>query len=267
MATGAASVFGLDASAASGFGVIAGAAMNNMVANNKDKAEEMAKQIGSSRLALLRYYFDVNNAYVLKKLQILMLPFRHHEWERQHSADGTGEMRPPSLDPNAPDLYLPLMGFLTYILVAGFVSGADGRFTPEVLWQTGSSGSVIVIIEVGLIKLALYLLQSEGGGAPSLDLVSCSGYKFIAAVLVLLAKTFLGAVAGYVAILACGASIGTFMVQTIRQCLVQGSGFTPGFMTNGMGSPGRKEKRTKQTYSLMAVACLQPLFFWYLSRV
>ena len=81
-----------------------------------------------------------------------------------------------------------------------------------------------MIIEVGLIKLALYLLQSEGGGAPSLDLVSCSGYKFIAAVLVLLAKTFLGAVAGYVAILACGASIGTFMVQTIRQCLVQVTG-------------------------------------------
>ena len=64
-----------------------------------------------------------------------------------------------------------------------------------------------------------------------------------------------------------GAAIGMFMMKTIQQCLVQGSGFSPGFMTNGMGSPGRSEKRKKQMYSLVGVACLQPLLFWYLSRV
>ena len=45
------------------------------------------------------------------------------------------------------DLYLPLMSYVTYILVAGFVSGADGRFTPEVLASTATTGFVIVCLE------------------------------------------------------------------------------------------------------------------------
>ena len=109
--------------------------------------------------------------------------------------------------------------------------------------------------------------QSEGPAPPFLDVASCSGYKFIAAVLVLLVKTTFGTMAGYVAIAAAGANIGTFMVKTIQQCLVQGSGFTPGFMTEGMGSPGRTDRRKKQTYGLLGIAGLQPFFFWYLSRV
>jgi hypothetical protein len=129
-----------------------------------------------------------------------------------------------------------------------------------------SSGCVIILLEVILIKLGLYLLQSGGGSsAPWLDLTSCSGYKFLAAVPVLLAKTFLGATAGYAAIAIAGANIGTFMVKTLRQSLVDGTGFTPGFMTDGMGSPVKSEKRKRETYSLLLVALLQPFIFWYLS--
>ena len=187
------------------------------------------------------------------------------------------------------------MSYVTYILVAGFVSGADGRFTPEVLWSTASTvcqhgvarvsracalrarervgrpmcacawqGMVIVLLEVGIVKLALYLLQS-GGGAAALDLAAISGYKFLAAVLVVLVKALLGTTLGYLAIALTGASIGTFMAKTLHQSLLEGTGFSPGFMTEGMGSPGRSKKR--KNYSLLGVALLQPLFFWYLSRV
>ena len=170
-------------------------------------------------LAQLRYYFDVNNAYVRHKLQVLALPFRHKEWERKTSAapGGVYEPRPPSEDPNAPDLYLPLMGYVTYILVAGFVSGADGRFTPEVLASTGSLGFGIVLFEVMAIWFCLYLLQASGTSIKLYDLASVSGYKFLAATLVVLVKTFLGTLAGYLAIIICGANIGLFMVKTLHQ--------------------------------------------------
>ena len=264
-------LWGSDASAAQqvaanvALSYLSGGGLGPSLEGSVEKLDKMSANFTNSRLDMLRYYFDVNNAYVLRKLRILLLPFRHTDWERK--ANQQGQPLRPSQDVNAPDLYLPLMGYVTYILVAGFISGADGRFTPEVLGMTASSGSAIVLLEVVLIKLLLYLLQSDGGGALSLDLASCSGYKFIAAVVVLLVKTFFGLVAGYVAILLAGAAIGMFMMKTIQQCLVQGSGFSPGFMTNGMGSPGRSEKRKKQMYSLVGVACLQPLLFWYLSRV
>ena len=74
--------------------------------------------------------------------------------------------------------------------------------------------------------------------------------------------------AGWAAIALGGASIGTFMVKTLRQALVAGSGsFTPGFVTEGMGSPGRKEQKKKQNYMLYAVAVAQFPFLWWLCRV
>ena len=74
-----------------------------------------------------------------------------------------------------------------------------------------------VLLEVFLIKLGLYLLQAGGTSAPWLDLASVSGYKFLAAVPVILMKTLFGAAAGYAAIAVAGANIGTFMVKTLRQ--------------------------------------------------
>ena len=199
-----------------------------------------------------------------------MVPYTHKEWERRTTTGANGQYvaRPPSEDVNAPDLYLPLMSYTTYILVAGFVSGTSGRFTPEVLASTASTGLVIVCLEVGMIKLALYLLQSAGGaGAAALDLCAVSGYKFVAAVMVVLLKAFFGTLTGYLAIVLAGSNIGTFMAKTLHQTLLEGTGFSPGFVTEAMGSPGRSEKKHKQNYSLLGVALLQPLFFWYLSRV
>ena len=141
-----------------------------------------------STLNLLRYYFDVNNEYVGRKLkarpffsprrahtpphrahtadrhlrarrgsrafghvavtplaravvvvvvvllglgrQVIALPISHKSWERSGHTDGTP--RPPKEDVNAPDLYLPLMAFATYVLLFGYTLGARGTFTPEV---------------------------------------------------------------------------------------------------------------------------------------
>lgn len=41
----------------------------------------------------------------------------------------------PINDENAPDLYIPLMAFITYTLLTGYVKGTKDSFTPEVLVQ------------------------------------------------------------------------------------------------------------------------------------
>lgn len=35
---------------------------------------------------------------------------------------------PPRMDINAPDLYIPIMAFTTYVLVSGIVLGTQGRY-------------------------------------------------------------------------------------------------------------------------------------------
>lgn len=270
LATGAASALGLDGTSAKVMGAMASQAATNAAMSylGTDQLQELSKTFTGSRLAVLRYYFDVSNAYVLRKLQILMLPYRHREWERQTNAVAGGGYvpKPPCDDPNAPDLYLPLMSYVTYILVAGFYSGAEGQFTPDVLASTASGGLVLVLLEVFIIKLALYLTQAANTAAPALDLAAISGYKFVGAVLVVLAKAFLGLMAGYVAIAIAGANVGTFMAKTLQQCLndsTSAGGFERSFYNDG----DRAERKKKQNYGLLSVALFQPLCFWYLARV
>ena len=251
---------GVDPNAASAMQQVA----TGMAMNYLGKAATDATAFTGSYLEQVRYYFDVNNAYVIQKLKVLALPFRHKEWERSVCAQG--RLQPPKLDVNAPDLYLPTMAYITYILVVGFVMGANGTFTPDVLGMTASTGLVIVLLEVALVSFAFYLVQ--GARIPFLDMCSTSGYKFLFVTVALLTKHLLGPIPGWVAIALGATCIGTFMVKTLRQSLSVGAGgFTPGFMTDGMGSPRHREQKKKQNYSLLGVALLQFPFFWWLCSV
>jgi len=121
----------------------------------------------------LRTYFQVNNSYVYHKLRLLLLPFLHRgTWARQtqHNDDGTIEFMPPRSDVLAPDLYIPTMAFVTYVLVVAFVLGVQGKFTPEILGLTATTGLVTLLLELALIKFLFYL--SGFPSIPFLDMVS-----------------------------------------------------------------------------------------------
>jgi len=215
-----------------------------------------------STLATLRYYFDVNNSYVLSKLKLLFFPYRHAEWER--SLTGNSVPLPPKDDCNAPDLYLPSMAFVTYILSMGFALAAQDRFTPDALGLNGSSGLAIMLLEVTAIKLAFYL--SQGARLPFLDLCSYSGYKFLPLPLILVFRLAFGTLAGYCVLCITSSSIGVAMVKMLRAASAQGgsTGFAPGFVTEGLASPSKRER--KQNYTLWGVAAAQLLWAWYLCR-
>uniref|UniRef100_A0A915LST9 Protein YIF1 n=1 Tax=Meloidogyne javanica TaxID=6303 RepID=A0A915LST9_MELJA len=62
-----------------------------------------------------------------------------------------------------PDLYIPSMAFITYILVAGIVFGVQQRFTPEKLGMLTTNALFYMIFEnliVFLMKYALNISQS-----------------------------------------------------------------------------------------------------------
>jgi hypothetical protein len=89
--------------------------------------------------------------------------------------------KPPRLDINAPDLYIPSMAFVTYILLVGTVMGVEQRFKPEVLTVTASTALFFSLIEVLFLRLGIYLLNinSQDTTVTLTDLVAYSGYKFV----------------------------------------------------------------------------------------
>ncbi|KAK4279953.1 hypothetical protein QN277_011646 [Acacia crassicarpa] len=76
-----------------------------------------------------QYYFQVNDHYVRNKLKVVLFPFLHRgQWTRiTEPVGGRLSYKPPFHDINAPDLYIPLMAFGTYVVLAGLALGLRGK--------------------------------------------------------------------------------------------------------------------------------------------
>lgn len=74
-------------------------------------------------------------------------------------------------------MYIPVMSFVTYILLSALIYGLSGSFHPELLGYTATSALGAVGFELAGLKLGCYLLNI--GNSQLLDLVAYSGYKFV----------------------------------------------------------------------------------------
>eukprot|EP00359_Climacostomum_virens_P011203 CAMPEP_0204912672 /NCGR_PEP_ID=MMETSP1397-20131031/10774_1 /ASSEMBLY_ACC=CAM_ASM_000891 /TAXON_ID=49980 /ORGANISM="Climacostomum Climacostomum virens, Strain Stock W-24" /LENGTH=251 /DNA_ID=CAMNT_0052083717 /DNA_START=456 /DNA_END=1214 /DNA_ORIENTATION=+ len=152
-----------------------------------------AKEISTGWLAnlwrSLHYYFDVTHTSILAKIALLVAPWSEKgEWKQEHDSEsGVSSQRHNRF---APDLYLPLMSFITYIILVGIVSGAYSQFTPELLGVMASRGIVLMMIELMVLYGGFYVMQIN---MPHLlDLLAYCGYKYVSCILNLLCSFLLG---------------------------------------------------------------------------
>ncbi len=73
----------------------------------------------------------------------------------------------PTTDLAAPDLYLPMMAFVTYVLLRGYSSGLSGAFHPELLSTFASAAFVTLFLEVLITKSTLYLVGATSSSSSS----------------------------------------------------------------------------------------------------
>jgi protein transport protein YIF1 len=139
-------------------------------------------------VSALKHYFNVSNSYVLNKLFLVLFPWRHKPWSRQVAptspSSQTITFLAPRDDINSPDMYIPVMAFVTYILLLTLLAGLRGAFRPELLGMTATTAFGIVIFEILGLKLGCYLL-SISNESQLLDLVAYSGYKFVGIIVTL----------------------------------------------------------------------------------
>lgn len=138
----------------------------------------------------LQYYFQVNTSYVRQKLLIILFPWRHKPWSRQLQpvqGDGTQDAYAfPCEDVNAPDMYIPLMAFITHLVAIALVQGVRDEFHPEQFGARASRALGLVVAELVLLKLFAYLLAASNSSLA--DLFAYSGYKFVAVTLTTLCE-------------------------------------------------------------------------------
>ena len=61
-------------------------------------------------------------------------------------------------------MYIPTMGFITYILLSGMSMGTAGSFDPASLGDIASAATGWIVLEVLLTLLALFVLQVNKNG-------------------------------------------------------------------------------------------------------
>ena len=138
-------------------------------------------------ISALKHYFNVTTIYVLRKLVLVLFPWRHKPWSRQQrpSAGGQSDQSnysyyflPPREDINSPDMYIPVMAVVTYILLSTLLAGLRGAFHPEVMGSTFGYALFVVFSEIFILKMGTYFL-SITNESQLLDLIAYSGYKFV----------------------------------------------------------------------------------------
>jgi len=197
----------------------------------------------------LKYYFNVNNSYVINKIRLVLFPLRHKSWKRRIHRQAEGESYlPPRDDINAPDLYIPTMAFVSYVLVVAFLMGEAWHFSPEVVGEQFSNSILALCFEAAFVKAGFYFLSNAS--VPLLDVISYCGYKYVGITLSVLIGFVFGSYVYYACLLATGVGMATFVVKTLRLAAP----------ASGAGSNARN-------YFLLGVAALQVLLFYVLGHL
>ncbi len=207
-------------------GVAAAAAM---FAGDSSAAQRLIEQQGRAAAAAYipgaaagwsraRCYFAVSHSSVAAKLRAVLAPWTKRHWRRKRADEfdeqGHGHALPLH-DANAPDLYVPVVAFVTFALVAGYARGVRGEFSPDALGTIFTRCFFIQLFETGFYAMALWSLGARG--VPWLDVLSYTGCKYVALCVNSIAYLVGGDRPYLLTMLYTGLSSSYFMLKTAAQ--------------------------------------------------
>lgn len=186
------------------------------------------------------------NINISRKIQEYFEQFRwfwliifesRQDWSLKYDQDNPVQ---PRYDLNAPDLYIPAMAYITFVVLAGLVMGMclneifrfftdfnlflylvavvmhrflgmQNKFTPEQLGMISSSALAFGILEIFVYFTALYMFNIKYV-IKLLDLIALCGYKFVTINLCILVSIIFKSFGYYLTLLYTGCSLCFFLV-------------------------------------------------------
>lgn len=186
-----------EASSVPGSGPISDAVTSAMVNHFASEFTKGSLSLWPQFAQTARRYFNVSHGYVLRKALWQLVPTnslkkKSTDGELGRDKDWTARMYEGlEVDIEEPDMYIPTMGFCTYVLLCGMIKGLQAEFHPDVLYTYISFAVITLVIEVALAKAALFMAGAVN--APVFDLAALFGYKYFYLCLQLVIGIFLAA--------------------------------------------------------------------------
>merc|ERR1739848_238085 len=157
----------------------------------------------------------------------------------------------PRDDINAHDLYIPSMGFITYLLLAGLSIGIGGHFDPEKLGEFASTAFGWILLEVLVTVFALYVIQAQTD-LTYIDIIAFAGYKFVPMIFSLGSGLLFGHTVYLLVFLYGCAALCFFLINSLK---IRVSQVSAASAAHGQYQPGD----TRRHYVTLAVAFVQPI--------
>ncbi|KAL8687342.1 MAG: hypothetical protein Q9218_006457 [Villophora microphyllina] len=225
----------------------------------------------------LKHYFNVSTPYVLRKLLLVLFPWRHRPWSREQrpstsssSPDANYYFLPPRDDINSPDMYIPVMAFVTYILLSTLLAGLRGAFHPEVMGLTATTAFVVVLLEILGLKFGTYIL-SISNDSQLLDLVAYSGYKFVGVIVSLVVTGIVNrgqgrrGWAGWTIFAYTFFANAFFLLRSLKYVLLpDAAGGHPA--SSSMHTVARSQRTRRTQFLFFYSYIVQCIFMWILTR-
>ncbi|KAI5180125.1 protein transport protein YIF1 [Nematocida sp. AWRm80] len=141
------------------------------------------KAVSGGRLDRIRKYFQIDNSYLCKKLWLIICPYWKHNWEYRTSGDHG------SMCVSNPDLYIPAMGLVTYILLLACELELENKFRPETLGKLTTRNTMLGLLELLCLKGLSFFFDARELGV--IDIIAFIGYKYIVAIILKVLHIFL----------------------------------------------------------------------------
>lgn len=208
-------------------------------------------------ISKLKYYFAVDTKYVISKMLLLFFPFTHKDWSVKYEQEGPVQ---PRYEINAPDLYIPVMGYVTYVVTAGLVLGMQNRFSPEQIGILASSALAWCVVELAIYSGTLYVIQVKTS-LRTLDILAYSGYKFVGTIFSIAVSLIAGRLGYYVCLVYSSFALAFFLIRSLKVQVLSESAQETSYYGSQPTTPGHK----RRLYFLLFMAGVQPLLSWWLS--
>ncbi|KAL8969223.1 MAG: hypothetical protein Q9197_004456 [Variospora fuerteventurae] len=167
-------------------------------------------------------------------------------------------------------MYIPVMAFVTYILLSTLLAGLRGQFHPEVMGLTATTAFVVVLLEILGLKFGTYVL-SISNDSQLLDLVAYSGYKFVGVIVTLVVSETLnrgagtGGWAGWTVFTYTFMANALFLLRSLKYVLLpDSSSATPA--GSSMHTVARSQRNRRTQFLFIYSYVVQFFFMWILSR-
>lgn len=184
------------------------------------------------------------------------------DWSIKYEQDNPVQ---PRFEVNAPDLYIPTMAYVTYVLVAGLVLGMQNRFSPEQIGIQASSALAWSIVEIAVYAATLYITNIRTM-LRTFDLLAYSGYKYLGIIASVLVSLAFSSTGYYVSLVYCNFALAFFLMRSLKaQVLPDGTAQASASVGHYYGDTSTSHGSKRRLYFLLFVAAMQPVLSWWLT--